>query len=206
MRLIGAGFGRTGTYSLKTALERIGYGPCYHMLETFDKPRHIQLWHMAADGQPVDWDELLGSYQACVDWPACTFYAQLLERYPGARVLLSVRDPERWYASVINTNYSQGPVESDHGAMARAVIWDGTFHGRLEDKAYALAVYAQHLAEVKAHVPAERLLVYDVKQGWEPLCAFLDVPMHTNTPFPHLNDTASFREFAHMPPLDKPGA
>jgi hypothetical protein len=196
MRLIGAGFGRTGTFSLKTALEQLGFDPCYHMAEVFDKPRHNALWRMAAAGQPVDWDELFAGYQAAVDWPACAFYAQLMEYAPDAPVLLSVRDPEQWYTSVMNTIYQRtgpAPVEDEHGQMIRALIWENTFHGRFEDKPYAISIFERHIAEVKARVPAGRLLVYNVQEGWEPLCRFLGVPVPADTPFPRLNDTREFQ-------------
>ena len=91
--------------SLKAALETLGFGPCYHMIEVFEHPEHAGFWQAAWRGEPVDWDGLLGGYEAAVDWPACTFYEELLQRYPDARVLLSVRDPERWYESTRDTIY-----------------------------------------------------------------------------------------------------
>ena len=199
MKVIGAGFGRTGTFSLKTALEELGYGPCYHMIEVFDKPQHVALWQAAAEGQPVDWGELFAGYNAAVDWPACSFYAQLMEVYPQAKVLLTVRDPEAWYESVMHTIYPSSTEEAAspdaraHRHMVKTLIWQGTFDGRFNDKQYALAVFEQHNQEVKNSVPADRLLVYDVKEGWEPLCRFLDVPVPAGTPFPRLNDTAEFQ-------------
>ena len=199
MKVIGAGFGRTGTFSLKVALEELGCGPCYHMIEVFDKPRHVALWQAAADGRPVDWDELFAGYNAAVDWPACSFYAHLMRVYPEAKVLLTIRDPEAWYESVMNTIYptSTGVAESPdaraHLDMTKTLIWQGTFGGRFEDKQHALAVFEQHNQEVIETVPAERLLVYEVKEGWEPLCRFLGVPMPAGKPFPRLNDTAEFQ-------------
>src|SRR5262245_39057269 len=103
MKLIGAGFGRTGTMSLKAALERIGYGPCYHMSEVFEHPEHATLWAAAAKGELSDWSDLLGGYEATTDWPGCTFWRELMDAYPEAKVLLNVRDPERWYTSVENS-------------------------------------------------------------------------------------------------------
>src|SRR5918997_4262033 len=105
VKVIGAGFGRTGTASLKAALETLGFDPCYHMTEVFKHPGHAAFWRAAWRGEPADWDGLLGAYEATVDWPACTFYAELMERYPEAKVLLSVRDPERWYQSMRSTIY-----------------------------------------------------------------------------------------------------
>jgi sulfotransferase family protein len=200
MRVIGAGFGRTGTMSLKVALEQLGCGPCYHMLEVFDKPRHVELWQAAAEGRPVDWGELFAGYNSAVDWPACSFYKQLMDVYPEAKVLLTVRDPERWYESVTNTIYpssreaSPPPDRRAHLHMIETLIWQGTFAGRFEDKQHAIAVFERHNEEVKRHVPAGRLLVYEVQEGWEPLCRFLDVPVPEATPFPRLNDTAAFQQ------------
>jgi hypothetical protein len=199
MRVIGAGFGRTGTLSLKVALEELGCGPCYHMIEVFDKPRHVALWQAAAEGRPVDWGELFAGYNAAVDWPACSFYAQLMDVYPEAKVLLTIRDPETWYESVQNTIYPTSKDESDepdvraHLHMTTTLIWQGTFDGRFEDKQHAIAVFKRHIQEVKQRVPAERLLVYEVQEGWEPLCCFLDVPVPEDMPFPRLNDTAAFQ-------------
>jgi hypothetical protein len=105
LEVIGAGFGRTGTMSLKVALEELGFGPCYHMREVFEHPEHIELWGAAIQGKPVDWEQIFGNYRATVDWPGCTFYNELLERNPDAKVILTVRDPQRWYESAYNTIY-----------------------------------------------------------------------------------------------------
>lgn len=207
--MIGAGFGRTGTMSLKVALEELGFGPCYHMVELFDHPEHLKLWEAAARGEPVDWKEL-GDYQATVDWPACTFYEELMEAYPDAKVLLSVREPERWYESTRNTIY--GATKSSTASLMFSVmeqfvpaikrsrrviediIWKGTFDGNFEDRRYAIEVFNRHNEEVKRRVPADRLLAYEVKYGWGPLCEFLNVEVPEGKPFPHLNDAAAFRK------------
>lgn len=212
MKVIGAGFGRTGTMSLKAALETLGFGPCYHMTEVFAHPEHAKTWTAAGRGEPVDWEGFLGVYEAVVDWPACTFYEELMERYPEAKVLLSVREPESWYRSTRNTIYEISrvvggsrlsrlvfgtvgfivPQARTVGRMTDELIWQGTFDGRFEDEAYARAVFQRHNNGVVRHVPPDKLLVYDVKHGWEPLCEFLDVPV-PDEPFPRLNDTADFR-------------
>jgi hypothetical protein len=199
MKVIGAGFGRTGTMSLKVALEELGCGPCYHMMEVFDKPRHVALWQAAAEGRPIDWGDLFAGYNSAVDWPACSFYEQLIDLYPDAKVLHTVRDPEKWYESVRNTIYpstqeaGDSPDRRAHLHMIKTLIWQRTFHGRFEDKQHALAIFEQHNREVTQRVPAERLLVYDVREGWEPLCRFLGVPVPKDTAFPRLNDTATFQ-------------
>ena len=200
MKVIGAGFGRTGTLSVKAALEELGVGPCYHMVEVFDKPGHVALWQAAAEGKSIDWEDLFASYSAVVDWPACTFYQQLMQAYPEAKVLLTVRDPQRWYESTKNTIYQVGrmspdsPATADQRRMINTLIWQGTFGGAFEDKPRAISIFERHIQEVKDRVPAERLLVYDVKEGWEPLCRFLHVAVPAHKPFPHLNDTSAFHQ------------
>jgi len=197
LKVIGAGFGRTGTLSLKHALEELGFGPCYHMSELFDKPGVDEQWDAIVRGEPADWHMIFKGYQATVDWPACTFYKELMQVYPGAKVLLSVRDPEKWYESVASTIYRVSHLNPDHartphGHMVHTLIWQGTFDNRFEDKDYAIAVFLRHIEEVKQHVPAEKLLIYNVKEGWEPLCAFLGVEVPEGKPFPHDNDRANF--------------
>ncbi|MCY1079359.1 sulfotransferase family protein [Archangium lansingense] len=206
MRLIGAGFGRTGTKSLQAALEELGLRRCYHMTELANNPSHVDHWADAVAGRPVDWKRLFQGYEATVDWPGCTFYKELMVAFPDAKVLLSVRDPEKWYESAYNTIYSglrAFPFNVIRYAvphlrrMARTVddiIWDGTFKGRFGDKQFAIEVYNRHIEDVKKHVPAERLLVYEVKEGWEPLCRFLGVEVPKDKPFPRLNDTADFQK------------
>jgi hypothetical protein len=214
VKVIGAGFGRTGTASLKVALEELGFGPCYHMTEVFANPEHADFWRAAWRGEPVDWDGVLGSYEATVDWPACTFYAELMERHPDAKVLLSVRDPERWYESTRSTIYELGRIstgsplarlsfallslfvfgtfKTGQGPMTEEIVWQGTFDGRFEDKHHAIEVFNRHNEEVQRRVPQEQLLVYEVKDGWGPLCEFLGVEQ-PEEPFPRLNDAEEMR-------------
>lgn len=200
LELIGAGFGRTGTLSLKHALEAIDLGPCHHMMEVFTNPGSEKVWHAAWQGREIDWDALLGRYRSQVDWPGCAFWKTLADRYPEAKVLLSVRDPERWYDSVMETIYqvtrqslaSDDAVIRERLAMANAVIFEGTFEGRFEDRAFAIDVYQRHIEEVQKTIPSERLLVYEVKQGWEPLCAFVGRPV-PEIAFPHVNSREEFQ-------------
>jgi Sulfotransferase domain len=105
IEVLGAGFGRTGTMSLKVALEELGVGPCYHMIELFGHPEHVELWEAASQGKAVNWDELFSGYRATTDWPACSFYEELMEKYTDAKVILTVRNPDRWYESTYNTIY-----------------------------------------------------------------------------------------------------
>ncbi len=203
LSVIGAGFGRTGTLSVKIALEMIGIGRCYHMMEVFGRPEHIALWRDAANGVQVDWDALFADFAASVDWPGCYFWQQLVEHYPDAKVLLTVRDAERWYQSVRDTIYQammrglllpiDSPLARAQHDMAVKIVLDRTFGGRFEDRAHAIGVYERHNQEVRDAVPPERLLVYDVAEGWQPLCSFLGRPI-PNEPFPRVNSTAQFRD------------
>ena len=191
LTLVGAGFGRTGTLSLKSALETLGVGPCYHMLEVRRNPEHESLWSRAADGEDVDWDALFEGYAAAVDWPACRFWSELAGRYPEAKVLLSLRDPDGWYDSVRETIYRamKGEIRgmpSDHLAMVRKIVLEQTFGGRFEDRTHAIDVFVRHNQEVRESVAPERLLVYEASQGWEPLCAFLGLPV-PDEPYPRVN-------------------
>src|SRR3954454_13602548 len=202
LKVIGAGLGRTGTLSLKVALEQLGFARCYHMTEVLAYPEHIRVWDAAGRGEPVDWEALFRGYQATVDWPGCNFYQEYLRLYPEAKVILTVRDPERWYDSARQTIYAVRTAIPRWGmpprmrrllAMIERLIWDGVFRGRFEDKTYAIEVFHRHNEEVKQTVPPERLLVYEVRKGWGPLCAFLGVPAPEGEPFPHVNDVEEFR-------------
>ena len=209
LALIGAGFGRTGTLSLKGALERIDFGPCYHMMEVFQKPEHPALWAAAVDGKPTDWDALFAGYKATVDWPGCHFWRDLAQRYPEAPVLLSVRDPGRWYESVRNTIYkvmsnapAQGEAEFARSqiGMARRVVLEDTFHGRIEEPDYAIEIFERHNQAVRDAIDPDRLLVYELGQGWQPLCDFFGVPV-PDSDFPHANTSEGFGELlARFPP------
>ena len=200
MKVIGAGFGRTGTMSLKVALEELGIGPCYHMIEVFEHREHVSLWEAAIRGEPLDWEKIFGSYQAAVDWPTAAFYNDLMKVYPHAKVLLTIRDPEKWYESTKNTLYPTGdaPEPSPIMRMATKLVWEQTFDRNFEDRRYAIEVFKRHNEEVKKHVPPERLLVYEVKEGWKPLCEFLGVEIPEEKPFPHLNDTEAFKEMVQQ--------
>lgn len=202
IEIIGAGFGRTGTLSLKQALEMLGFGPCYHMIEVLGKPEnaaHVAVWRQAGEGAVVDWPALLRGYRSTVDWPGSRFWRELRAQWPAARVILTLRDADRWYDSVMKTIWpaSSGLMNADaepfksFGEMHDRVIWSGTFGGRIEDRAYAKHVFEEHNAEVKRSVPTDRLLVYEPGEGWERLCDFLgvDVP---DAPYPHSNSSEDF--------------
>ena len=200
IKVIGAGFGRTGTLSMKAALEHLGLGPCYHMLEVVGRPDKADAWYDAAQTGTADWDDLLEGYQSSVDWPACYFWRPLAEHCPDAKVILTVRDEQAWWQSINNTilrNMRRNDRVTDPDRvrmrrMARHLIVDRVFGGILDDREHALAVYRRNLKEVTESLPPARLLVFDVAQGWEPLCAFLGLPV-PDIPFPRTNSTQEFQ-------------
>jgi hypothetical protein len=215
MQVIGAGFGRTGTLTLKAALEELGVGPCYHMVEVlWGDTGRLPLWQAAANGEEVDWKAVFEGFESTVDWPGCTFWEPLMEVFPDAKVLLTVRDPESWYESARNTIYAsliagqkgelkegdEVPPSPEAFQMISALIWQGTFHGKFEDRAYAIEMFDKHIAEVKSKVPPERLVVHEIKEGWKPLAQMLGVP-EPQTEFPRLNDKVAFREMVGLPAL-----
>jgi len=194
LSVIGAGFGRTGTMSLKLALEQLGIGPCYHMSEVFKNPAAPGYWEAAADGKPVDWEEVFAGYRSTVDWPSATFYKELADAYPDAKVILTVRDPEAWFTSTQATIFASRIFEdatSDWGRMVLKVVGD-LFDREMSNKAKLIDVYNRHNETVQRVIPAERLLVYDLSEGWDPLCSFLGVPV-PDEPMPNTNSTEDFK-------------
>jgi hypothetical protein len=205
LRLVGAGVGRTGTHSLKLALERLLAGPCYHMLEVFGHPEHVPMWQAAANGDMPDWNDMLRDYVAIVDWPGASFWRELSEANPEAVILLSVRaDADAWYRSADKTIFEitrrPPPPESAEWFAMWTDIARNRFTNQLEDRDAAVAAYERHNDDVRANAPADRLVEWKPGDGWEPLCAALgvDVP---DEPFPHVNTTDEFRA---MVGLDAP--
>jgi hypothetical protein len=205
IRVIGAGFGRTGTLSLKRALEDLGFGPTYHMREVMRRPSHTGRWLRYARTGEVDWDELFSGFRSGVDFPISCVWEELASHYLDAKVVLSVRDPHQWWASAASTIYRFRtafpgwllrlvPTTRHWVEMNDRLVWDGIFGGRFADRDHAVAVFERHIDHVRATCAPERLLVFDVAEGWEPLCAFLDVPV-PRIPFPRLNDAKSTRRF-----------
>lgn len=207
LKVIGAGYGRTGTGSLRDALELLGYSRCYHMFAvTTEEPDHAAIWEAATRGAEVDWDEIFGDkYQAACDWPPALFYKELLARYPEALVVLTVRDADSWYRSTLDTIYALVDTANikwtrwlmpglyANQRMIRG-LWDKAYGERTRflDKDHALARYHAHNDEVKRVVPGDRLLVFDVREGWAPLCGFLGAPV-PDTPFPRSNERAAMQ-------------
>jgi len=200
LKVIGSGFGRTGTNSLKLALEQLGFGPCHHMFEVANDLEQLPYWQAAARGETLDWDQIFANYGSSVDWPSAKYWRELSEHFPQAKVVHSVRPDNKWFESVHNTIYPSmkgwrdrpaGP-RRDRGQMAYELIAEQTFHGRFEDREYALEIFRAHTEEVVRTIAPERLLVFDVAEGWAPLCRHLGVTV-PETPFPRVNSTEEFK-------------
>jgi hypothetical protein len=209
IEIIGAGFGRTGTLSVKLALEQLGISECYHMRSLFAHAGHAEAWTAMAKGDSPDWPSLFRGYRAAVDWPVAYFWRELVDYYPQAKVLLTVRDAADWYKSMTKTIFTAIDMAFPEGATtarvpedtdplqvaqiicAKEVISEATFQGRGQDRQYCIYAYEKHNAEVKRVVPADRLLVCEVKQGWTPICDFLGMPV-PDEPFPNSNAAEEF--------------
>lgn len=200
LSIIGSGFGRTGTFSLKHALETLGFGPCHHMEEVFKDPAQVPYWQDVAAGRPVDWNRAFAGYRSQVDWPGSHVWRELAAAFPEAKIVHSVRPEESWWKSFSGTiakfmdSYADmdlPPHVRDMVDATLAFIGEQTFGGKYLDRDAALAAYRKRTADVRAAIPPERLLVFDVAEGWEPLCRFLDVPVPAES-FPRLNNTEEF--------------
>ena len=199
LEVLGAGFGRTGTNSLRLALAQIGFGPCHHMFEVRDNPEQLVHWQRAARGEVMDWDTVFTGYRSQTDWPGARYWRELADFYPDAKVILSTRPADAWFDSVQKTI---GPLMYNHAnlenpklrplaKMAHDLIEQQIFDNRLDERSHAIGVFERHIAEVQKTIPASRLLTLDVTEGWEPLCAFLGVPV-PDTPFPNTNSSKDF--------------
>jgi len=212
LTLISAGLPRTGTLSQKLAFEMLGFGPCYHWVDVIsDLEGRVPQWHRALDGEER-WDEIFDGFQSAGDWPGGFFYAELASAYPNAKVVLSVRDAERWEQSFRETIWDMcfGDTLVRHISDARARIdprWEnylrlvdrmfwierGPFAAGHEEPAQLIAGMERHQQAVKDAIPSDRLLVWDVTEGWAPLCEFLDVAVPAE-PMPHANDRDTFQD------------
>jgi hypothetical protein len=204
LKVIGAGFGRTGTHSLKIALEMLGFAPCYHMVEVFAHEGHAEMWEAAARGEAIDWDALIGPYKAAVDWPSAYFWREHAAMFPDAKIILTERDAEAWYKSISQTIFDfmlrevdeekLPPIMRAQRKMGRFLLNQKSFEGRF-DKEHVIDVYRRNNDEVRREVPPERLLVFYAADGWKPLCEFLGVGV-PDAPFPLTNTTEEFRSRA----------
>lgn len=199
LEIIGPGFGRTGTNSLKLALEHLGFGPCHHMFEVRDNPRLLPDWEAAARGAKMDWDKVFDGYRSQVDWPGARYWRELAAYYPKAKVILTVRDPDEWFDSVQATIApfvaARGTHSSPHvnaiAEMCYQMITVQVFNNRMSDRDYATGVFRRHIAEVQSEIPRERLLTFELSEGWPSLCAFLGVAV-PGIPFPKTNSSKAF--------------
>jgi Sulfotransferase domain len=203
LKVVGAGVGRTGTLSLKLALERLLGGRCHHMVEIIGDPTQVSGWTDAIDGRDVDWPELLGGYEAQVDWPGASFWREISAANPDALVLLSTRDPEAWYRSASNTIFQ--PIPSPPGleewfGTAMSKLFEERFCADRENPTAMMDAFERHNAQVRAGVPDERLLEWTVSDGWEPICARLSVPVPVEA-FPATNSTSETRALLGMPAI-----
>ena len=192
LRVIGAGVGRTGTTSLKAALEILLGGRCYHMFEVLPRPDDVPVWHAAVDGTMPDWQHFLHEFTAAVDWPAAAFWPELAAAYPDALIVLSTRDAQAWWRSASQTIFPtiQAAEPGPWRDMVQALLAQ-RFTAAFADQTSAIAAYEAHNARVRAEVPATRLLEWDAAHGWAPLCAALGLPVPEQA-FPHTNTSAEF--------------
>ena len=218
MKLIGVGFGRTGTLSLKQALEQIGAGPCFHMLDLIEgenRERDLPYWVKIANDEPVDWDEVFEPWQSTVDWPACTYWRELMDHFPDAPLLLNYRDFDGWYRSVENTIYAvkkaalagELPEAADREApspelwgVIEKIVWQGDFQGRFEDRGWVRDMYHERIEMLKREIPSDRLILWRLGDGWEPICEKLGVEV-PDEPFPNVHATNEFRTDFGMTPI-----
>ncbi len=208
LKIVGAGVGRTGTASLKQALEQLLGGRCHHMLEIISDPAQVPAWTDAIDGREVDWQRMLDGYVALVDWPGASFWREISDANPDALVLLSTRDPEAWYRSASNTIFNSfdrpPPGLEQWFTTTVPKMFRDRFSDDLLNPAAMIEAFERHNAEVRAGVPAARLLEWTPSDGWEPICERLGVAV-PNEAFPATNSTNETRAILGMPPLPQAG-
>ena len=200
IQVLGTGFGRTGTYSLKLALEQLGFGPCHHMIELARKPSEISHWQSALSGQ-ANWQNVFQNYQSAVDWPAALFCESLLNIYPTIKFIHTTRDPESWYKSASHSIFYALEFATatmcdkklpDWVKIARQAVLVEHFQGKHRHKEFCIDKFIKHEQWVKQTIPKEQLLIFDLTQGWKPLCEFLEVDQPEKVAFPHDNASSEF--------------
>ena len=192
LQVIGSGLGRTGTMSLKHALEQLGFGPCHHMVEVFAHPESVPWWVAAGQGH-ADWDLIFKDFAAAVDYPAAAYWREITGHFPHAKVVHTVRDPDSWFDSTQATIFAPGSFADNPPPAFKAFFesFSGALSGNIHDRAFMTDHFRRHSEAVLAAIPAERLLVMDIGEGWERLCAFLSVPV-PDTPYPRDNTREDF--------------
>ncbi|MFP4342073.1 MAG: sulfotransferase family protein [Cyclobacteriaceae bacterium] len=211
LQIIGLGMGRTGTLSLKIALEKLGYGPCYHMEDLLRQPKDVIYWEEIKKRGATDWEKLFGNYRSAVDFPVVACYQPLLEKYPDAKIILTIRDENEWYESASRTIFNTEPGLGGKIKMALQMpfsprlrmlmrvfrmsgqFWQEHVGKNFREKEAAIAFYRRWNEQIKNDLPAERLLVYEIKEGWQPLCDFLGVEVPAEE-FPLANTRQQFQE------------
>ncbi|MBK8549930.1 MAG: sulfotransferase family protein [Ignavibacteria bacterium] len=210
MKIIGSGLGRTGTHSLKLALEHLGYGKCYHMVELFQRPQGLKYFKQAERNEQVNWDELFEGYASAVDYPVARYFKKLFKFYPDAKVIHTVRDSEIWYQSASETIFWASkpyslrilklavhlPFSREARRRIPVLLYNRKlseleFGKNLKDKKKVIERFNYHTKEVIASIPQEQLLVFNAEDGWKPLCEFLNVPVPSD-PFPKSNTREEF--------------
>ncbi len=211
IKIIGAGLPRTGTNTLREALEILGFSKTYHMKHLLVHPEDLHYWTTLKATGTTDWNALYNGYQATVDFPCYPWYKEHMKQYPDAKVILSLRPFEKWYISYYSTIWkAQNPPDAERAAMgekiaadarlqtvmnvmgfSRQVMSEDHFQGKFLDKEFMEKLFNEYNEDVKKYVPADKLLVFDVTEGWEPLCKFLDVEV-PNEPLPHTNKKEDF--------------
>ncbi len=195
LKIIGAGMGRTGTASLKVALEALGIGRCYHMTEVLKNPGYTKDWINAAEGN-ADWDKIFSGYSATVDNPGCNYWKELAAYYPQAKVILTTRDANKWFDSTNETihsaEFARFMKNSPFGEMIQKTMWN-RMENRMQDREYMIGFFTKHSEEIASTIDADRLLVYQVSDGWEPLCEFLGVPL-PDMKYPRINSREETKE------------
>ena len=199
LKVIGAGFGRTGTDSMREALNILGFGPCHHMLEVNASEEQKRMWREFVAGAPPAWEQLFAGFGSCMDWPSAHYWRELSAFYPQAKVVLTYRSAESWWKSFEQT-IAQGIQRStEPESLGVALVGAKVFGGRIDDRAHAIAMYEENVKAVRATVAPERLLVHSLGDGWEPLCAHLGVPVPAQ-PYPSRNTTSDFQNMILQPP------
>lgn len=193
LEVIGAGFGRTGTESMKLALEQLGFAPCYHMFEVLPHTDRVKTWRAAAEGELPDWDAAFAGYQATVDWPGAYYWRELALHWPDAKILLTVRDPLAWWRSIDSTIFPLIRDSATADGIGTKLVKNRVFGGNIDDRDHVIATYLRNTEEVQATFGPDRLLTYELGSGWGPLCGFLGVPV-PDMPYPRSNSGEEFAE------------
>lgn len=201
LEIVGAGFGRTGTKSLKYALETLGFGHCHHMDEIGANPKLLPDWISAASGSVMNWEKVFTGYRSTVDWPGARYWNTIANYFPNSKVILTTRNPILWHASILETiaasfrnrDTIKNQTRKAVIAMAYETVGQQIFDGKIDNPKFAIDIFNNHIRKVRSTIPADRLLVFDVIDGWEPLCSFLNVPK-PEILFPHKNISADFAQ------------